>query len=161
MDLALVKHFIRLTRQERSLRAERERVTAAMEMEVVREYTKLNRRKRELEAELDAVKEQKAKVEERLLEEFSLDNVDRITLDGHTVYLHRQVWAALEEGATKEDVIEGFRAAGLEHFVSETYSHQTVSAWLRELEREGEELPEELDGLLGTSEKFSVRVRRS
>lgn len=132
-----------------------------MDMSDVRQYVKLRRRQRELESEAESIKEEADKLQEALLEAFASDSIDNVTADGHVVYLHRQLWAALEPGATKEDVIAGLRASGEEHFVYETYNHQTISAWLREKEDNDEELPESLQGVLTGVEKYSIRVRKA
>lgn len=132
-----------------------------MDMEKVRTYIRLRRQQRQREAEASAVKEEADLIEQELLEEFARDSVQNMNVDGTTVYLHRQLWCRVEDGVEKDQVIEGLREAGLGHFVTETFSTQTISSWMRDLEREGEDLPDELTGLLGTTEKFAIKTRRS
>ena len=132
-----------------------------MDMARVREYVRLRRQQRERETETEAIKEQADQIEAQLLEEFAVDGVQSMSVDGMTVYLSRQLWASIPDGVEKEQVIDGLKSAGLEHFVRENYNTQTLSSWMRDLEREDESLPEPLQGLLTGSERYNLRVRRS
>lgn len=132
-----------------------------MDVDRLRKYVMHRRRQRELEAELAEVKDEANALEQYLLEDFAEAGIDRMTIEGQTIYLHRQLWAQVPAGVEKAEVIEAMKDAGVDHFVREDFNTQTVSAWLRELEREGEEVPTELEGLLESSERYSLRVRRS
>lgn len=127
----------------------------------VKHYLELTERRRELEDRLAAVKAEAAEVERDVLDGFAADGIDRMTVDGRTVYLHSQIWASRPEGVETEDVVAALHSAGLGHMVNERYSSQTISAYLRDLEREGEELPPALVGRLEPTVKFSARVRRA
>lgn len=132
-----------------------------MDLDDVHRYVELRRRQSELESEASGVKEEADQIEQRLLEDFAEQGVDRMSVNGHTVYLHRQLWARVPEGVTRAEVVEALEEAGLGHFVRRQYNTQTVSAWLRDLEREEEELPPELYGMIEGSERYSLRVRRA
>lgn len=132
-----------------------------LDMDRVREYVRLRRRERELGAQAEEVKAQADVIEQALLEEFAQDGVQSMSVDGMTVYLQRTLWARLSDGATREQAIDALRDAGLDHFVAESYNTQTLSSWLRDLEREEEPLPEALVGVIEGSEKYAIRTRRS
>lgn len=132
-----------------------------MDVERVREYVRLRRQQRERQAEVDTIKEAADALEQQLLEEFATDGVQNISVDGNVVYLRRQLWARVAEGASRDEVIDGLRRAGLDHFVTEGFNTSTISSWMRELEAEGDELPQELEGLLAPVEKYNVLTRRS
>jgi hypothetical protein len=84
-----------------------------------------------------------------------------MSVDGTTVYLQRNLWAQVDQAFSKEDVIGRLRESGLDHFVRDSYSTQTLSAWLRDLESEGDTLPPALEGVIRPFEKYQLRTRRS
>lgn len=127
----------------------------------VAEYVRLRSLQKAAEAEAEAYKNQADQLQETLLEQFAEEGIQKITVDGTTTYLRRELWARVEPGATREQVVEGLKACGMGQFVHEAFNTQTVSAWLRDLEREGQTMPEELDGVLTTAEVFSLRNRKA
>ena len=137
-------------------------------MERVREFAELQTKKRALNDELDAIDDRCKEIGPKILQEFEQEGVQSIKVPGQgTVHLHRQGWAkVVREGpeATPEErrrAADALKEAGVGQFVAETFNTNTVSAWMRELVREGEELPPELDGALVFEERFDVRLRRS
>lgn len=133
---------------------------------LLRSYVELRQRQKERTAQADAIKAEANEVEKELLEQFGNEGTDsmRITMpDGskRTVYLHRQLWARVEEGVDRAAICHAFQEIGLDQFVSESFNSQTVSSWMRDLEREGEDLPGELKGLLTGVEVFQVRDRKA
>jgi len=128
----------------------------------VARYAQLRRQQGVREAQAGEVKEQADRLEAELLEAFSEHGVQRLSVGGTTVYLDRTLWAKREEGATKEDVLDGLVAAGHPEFVTRGFNSQTVSGWLREREKSGEQvIPSALEGVLTTSEVFKLKTRRS
>lgn len=127
----------------------------------LREYARLRRAQKDREAEAAAIKAEADVMEQELLEAFAEDSIQSMNIDNTTIYLSRTLWAKVEDGVATEEVIETLRDAGLGHFVKEGYNSTTLSAWMRDLEREGQPLPDELAGVLGTYEKFQLKTRRS
>lgn len=140
-------------------------ITAAAEAathdKMLSEFMEMYELKRDLEAELKSVTERIGELEPPLLEYFALTGTERVTRNGLTAFLHSQLWAKIEEGATKADVIEGLREAGLADYVSETYNSNQVSALLREWAEQELPIPGPLQGKLGATEKHSIRVRKA
>lgn len=132
-----------------------------MDTQRVAEYVRLRTLQKEAEATAEDYKSQADALQDILLEQFAEEGVQKVSVNGVTTYLRRDLWAKVEEGASREQVVEGLKACGMGQFVSETYNTQTVSAWLRDLEREGEPLPEELTGVLTSSEVFTLRNRKA
>lgn len=133
----------------------------ALDVAKIREYNALRQRAKTLVDEAKALMEQADEMEQALLEDLAEAGVPRITVDGRTTYIHRELWAKRPEGITTEQVCDGLRAAGFDQFVNLTYNSQTVSAWLRELEKADAPIPPELDGILTTTEKFSLRSTKA
>ena len=65
-----------------------------------REMIELQGRRRDLREALKDVEAEIAVVEQRLLDEFSRSGLQKLTMDGHTLYLHRQAWARPRDGET-------------------------------------------------------------
>lgn len=140
-------------------------------------FLDLNRKKRELQERLDEVQGQLTKLEQELLSEFEQAGVEKLTVDGATVYIHTQLWAGVAKSgdvATEEDkrrAMEALRASGLDDYVYETFNTNSLSAYVREqlaqapLEirmdpaRWHEALPEPLHGAITITERQSLRVR--
>lgn len=126
----------------------------------VQRYLDLSRRKSSLEDELGEIKKELGALEETLVETFALEGVQNMSLDGATVYLHRQVWAAKNDSdVTTQQICEALTASDLSGFVAENFNWQTLSAYVRERDDQGEELPEPLARLIHSTERYSLRVR--
>lgn len=93
-------------------------------------------------------------IQSRILDRWVDDGVDSMRVDGKTVSLRRQVWARVLD---RERITDALREAGLDSML--TPNTNTLSAWLREKEEAGEPLPQGLEGIVGTFEKFSLSVR--
>ena len=77
------------------------------------------------------------------------DAVERLSLKGgRTLSISSQIWAKILV-EDKLEVVKALRTIDKEHLISgETVNHQSLSAWLRELDNEGKDLPIELNGLV-------------
>ena len=124
----------------------------------VNDYAQLVMGIRELEAQLKTHKEELAKREERLLENFSRDGIQNMkTATGQTVYLNREVFARLV-GDTKKSHT-ALRQAGLGDFIKATVNAQTLRAYVREKEESEEEIPKGLQPYIDVAEVYRLRVR--
>lgn len=128
---------------------------------LLKEYVQMSALKKSIEEELESVKVRLAEIEPQLLDEFAEAGMQSANIDGHTIYIQRQLWAKVEDGASKDDVILGLKAAGYSDYVNETYNTQQVSALLREWDKQELPIPAPLEGKLGSTEKFSLRVRKA
>lgn len=138
------------------------------DMALLHEYVELIHRKRELESQLRQVKEQLGEtegsgpgaMERRALEYFGQNGVQSLKLNGMTLYVNRQLWAHAKDG----DFVAGclaLKEAGLGDFVAERFNVQSLSAWVRERDRNGEPLPEAFKDRIEVSEVFRLGARRS
>jgi hypothetical protein len=154
---------------------------AATTADLVRKFIELDEQKRTHEGALEKVKKQLALLETELMARFEHSGMQRLNVDGVTVYLHRQIWAKAANG-DHVTATHALKEVGLGHMVEERFNAQTLSAWVRERKRETEEAlrdddpnhkpvvlaPEELRKVLGEpltsaldiSEKFSLRTRK-
>lgn len=120
----------------------------------IRQLIALNGEKDALEARLKEINADRERVTQSILDRWSEDGTQSIKLDGKTVYLRRSVYAKVLD---REHVAEALREAGLDFML--TPNTNTLSAWLREREENGEPIPPGLDGIVGTFERFALGVR--
>lgn len=130
-----------------------------MDTDRVRQLVRLKVRKDELETKLKAVKAEIDKLSTSLVDEFAEDGVAHAAVDGHTAYLHRQLWASA--AGEKTDLVAALQRNGLGHFVSPSFNTNTLSAYVREVDETGEELPKDLREQIKVSEVWTVRVRKT
>lgn len=132
-----------------------------MDLDKLRDFVRIKRRIAELDSQLRSAKDEADRLQESLLEEYAQEGIPSITIDGMTVYMHRSIWASPAEGISNDRFVGTLKSVGLDHFVKETYSSQTLSAYVRELMKEEESLPEELEEAIRVTEKYSLRTRRA
>jgi hypothetical protein len=134
--------------------------TAADFVQLSDEMDELKRRKEEIEGQIKELKARMQPVERELLEIFAENGVNNISLHGKLLYIHRQIWARPLDG-DYEHACDVLRAIGLEHFVKETCNVNTISAYVREQDELGGELPKAFTEAFKVDEEFQVRARKS
>lgn len=132
----------------------------------VQDFVRLEKYRRELETELGQIKTELTTIEPMALEWMSKNGIDSCVVEDMTAYVKRELWAKRPDDVTTEELCEGLTAAGLEEFVHPATNMQTLSGYVRELDKdkgdpaEELQLPPELDGLLEVSERFRLRTRK-
>lgn len=120
-------------------------------------FAELSKQKREIEGNLDTVKGELKLLEEKLLDDFVDAGFSKVSIDDMTIYLRSQDWASVGEAglpALKARLVE----MGAEFLVRETVNTQSLSAWVRERTKMGEEaMPEDL---VKVSTVISVQARK-
>lgn len=137
-----------------------------MDMDKVKRYRDLRVAAASAGAESKGLTAEADALERQLIEQYAEEGVQNIRVDGSTVYLERKVYAQKEKGPDGEvvetsAVTEALIAAGLGDFVTPTYNVNTLSAYLRELDEQGEPLPEALVGLVRPAEVFKLKHRKA
>ena len=119
------------------------------------------------ERAVKALKTERADLEREILEHFANTGMSSSKIDGVTVFMRRDIYAATvrNEGEGTDEsrlrAITALREAGYENLVKEGFSASAVASLFREWEQEGEEPPEELKGAIEAGERFSIRLKRS
>jgi hypothetical protein len=131
-----------------------------MNTDELKRFVALEERRRQLEAEVEAVKAEAAELEQRLLPQFEHSGMERVSIDGLTVYLERKLWAKAKDG-DKPSVCTALKRCHLGDYVEETFNTNSLSAYIRELDRERRPLPPTLAPVLDVSEVFKLRTRRN
>lgn len=133
---------------------------AGIPLALLRRYSELRGLEKISKAEAEAYKQEADVIQSQLVDHFAEAGMQNINIDGKTLYLHRDVFAAREDGIEETDVHAALRAAGAESLIAEKVNHQSLSAYIRELtDDDGPGLPEPLVGVLRAAERFSVRIR--
>lgn len=131
-----------------------------MNTDELKRFVSLEERRRQLEAEIDTIKAEASELEGRLLPQFEQAGMERVSIDGRTVYIERKLWAKAKEG-DKPAVCKALKRCRLGDYVEETFNTNSLSAYVRELDREGRKMPPSLAAVLEVSEVFKLRTRRS
>jgi hypothetical protein len=126
----------------------------------LKRFVALDERRHQLEAEVDTIKAEATELEGRLLPQFEQSGTERIAIDGRTVYVERKLWAKAK-GGNKAAVCKALKRAHLGDYVEQTFNSNSLSAYVRELDREERPLPPSLREVLEVSEVFKLRTRRS
>lgn len=133
---------------------------ATIVVDHLKRYTELVSRKRELEAELRALQDEINGLEPVLVEQMLEAGVQHLRLNGQTVYLQQEIWASPVDG-DYDRLCDALERAGLGDMVVRRVHNNTLSAWVRELRKVGEEMPEEVKPYIKVSETYRLRVRKS
>ena len=124
-------------------------------------YAKMENQKAELKDALTAVEAKLDELRPGVLAYFESHSIDKITSAGRTLYLRTEVWAGRPEGVTAQDLGRVLVDLGLDDFHEDAPKMQALSAWLRELDRDGKEMPEGLRGVLVANTVHKIGSRRS
>ena len=124
----------------------------------LQQFVDLEARKRELENELKAVENLMKTLEESILDEWTQNGQTGAKIGGYTLYVNRQLWAGAAKGKEGVDVAAALGESGMAWLA--TANWQKLSAWVRELDQQGEYLPAPLQDVISVTERFSLRARK-
>lgn len=127
--------------------------TLADELKLLREVKK--------EAELN-IKEINAEIEKKqaaLIELMINKEIGSFKRGGYNFYINTRTFASVKAGK-KPKLIEWLKKTPHAGMVREDINPQTLSAWIRELNDNGD-LPEELSNYVNVFEKQSINIRKA
>lgn len=132
-------------------------------LELIAHRATLEDRERELETTLSIIQTEIKQINEQILREFQETGTQNAKSGGYTFYIHSQIWAKAVDG-DKNRLIDDLKSSGYGEFITENYNSQTLSKFVRELDK-GEDMlpviPEGLKGSLTYSEDYSIRARKA
>jgi len=122
-------------------------------------------KRKAMESELEQIKKDRAVVEEALKDKMAEEGLEQLRARNHTIYFHRNIYAKmLDESPGRRDLLRKLKAhAETRPLVKESVNSNTLSAWVRELPLDEDNMPiipRRLNGLLGASDKISLRTRK-
>lgn len=146
---------------------------AATTADLVNEFIELEDQRKGKEGEIDKIKERLAELEPQIMERFENAGMQSMkSKQGTVIYIRRDLWAGAKEGA-EVLLLEALKSVGLGDMVKEKVNTQTLSAYIREQEKDQfgaavSATPEEIIGVLpeglreavNITERFSLRTRK-
>lgn len=143
-----------------------------MNIEAVRRFAELDMKRKAAEADAQAYKEELDRLAPAILEEIAAhpeewsmnkEGLPQMRLDVNgdkiLVHLHRQIWAKCVDQNWPR-AVAALREAGLDEYVETKYNTTVFSAYLRELDRAGQPLPESFAGAIESEVRLTLRTRR-
>jgi len=112
-------------------------------IEAAKELGALRDRKEELEAELKVINKAKTELETQRLPQMMEDaEVEKMTIEGvGTLYTQAGVYASIL-ASDRDKAYDWLREHGHGDIVKETVHHQSLTAWVKEMLGDGNQLPE-------------------
>jgi len=129
-----------------------------LDTERMQKFVELEQKKKQLEWDLQRIKDEMTAVETDIIDDLIDNDVDKVSVRGRLLYPKRQVVANVHN---KQAAIEAIKKAGLTEYVGESYNANQISAYLRECDAEGRELPEEFRGIIEPYEKVKLGIRNA
>ena len=128
-----------------------------MDVTLVKQFAELKRQEADLRGQLETVEKARKLLEQQVIDAYAEAGVQKLTVDGATVYLRRDVYPSYPQG--KEAAV-ALLAADPAHqdIVQQTINHQTVCALLRE--QDGN-YPAEWQGIIEVADVYRVGLRKS
>ena len=124
------------------------------------QLVELRERKGRLQDELKAVNAEIENVDRQLAEAMTWEELQSFSRDGRLFYLKTETYVSPTAGA-RPRLIEWLKENGFGDIVQETVHHRTLSATVREMLDEDDELPDGLEQLVNVFEKTTVGLRRA
>lgn len=129
-------------------------------VEILQRFKELNQIKFDLEAKLEANRQEIIDLKSQIMGKFEREGLSSSRLEtGELVYTHVQYWAKPIETKNKEDVMTALRLVGLGHLITEGYNSNSLSAIIREMKKNKEDIPEELANVIEVEPTFDIRIK--
>jgi hypothetical protein len=129
--------------------------------ELAAKFEILVRRKKAASAEEQECSKEMDALEQQLLDMMADEHLPNVKLDsGMTLYKRCDKFYGVAEGATKEQLVQAL--ANCEHtmdLVEANYNSNSLRARMKEIEANGDSLPQEVLDLLKVTEKYKVGHR--
>jgi len=122
-------------------------------VDLIKRWQKLKDQAKEHEdARIEANKE-KDLVAVAVIESMLQSGVENIAVEGRTYYIGDDIKAVkTDSDITRDQIVAALIASDLEHLAPRGYNWNTLHAYIRDLKREGEPLPEPLAAVIKLSQ---------
>lgn len=134
----------------------------AAKTDLLKRIVRLRKEREAAEAKLAKIKAQMDEQEPAVLEWFQQNGMSSVKINGVTVHIRRELWASVGEHGV-EFLRDALDAAGIDSstVIAERANTQTLSAVIREFERDERPIPNSLAAAVKVSEKFRLGFRAS
>lgn len=127
----------------------------------VRKYASTLNERLDLEDRVKELKSQEAKLHDSVLAYFEAEGIQKVSVEGRTLFARRELWAKRKDTATNEDVVAALEAESLSALHEDRPSWTSISSYLRELDRDGTPIPATLASVVEASEVWKVGHRKA
>ena len=124
------------------------------------EFAALQLRRRDVESELEVIKQKSKALEADLLEEMSQNGIDNMKCGGLTVYKRTDLYVSKRSDVETSELVAVMKSIGLGYLVAEGYAPQSLKSVIREHEKEGKEIHEELASRLNIGHEVKLATRK-
>ena len=124
-----------------------------MDTILAKEFVELDTLIKDLDRSVKEAKKKREDLGKKIMDEMIDEGVNKITLNGKTLYIKRTVWAKYP---SREDAIQALKEAGLNEYVKENFNNMQLSAFLREKVEAEEPLPDAFVGKIEPNEVFQI-----
>lgn len=131
-----------------------------MNIELIKQFIELDNQRKSLEENVDKIKEQMNAIEQTIIDEMIFEQIDSVKVNGFTIGPKRHIFAFICDG-DKERAILALKNSGYGHYVTEAYNTRSLSKLVEELIETDGKLPDEFDGAIGKFEKYKLNKRKS
>jgi hypothetical protein len=133
-------------------------------VEEAREFADMTRRKRDLQSQVDTLTELLTAKEEALLTRFGDEGLESVKIklgkEAFTLFPLRQLWASAVPGQEKK-LFSLLRRNHYGDLIKEKVNTQSLSALIREIDKDGKNLPPAWQKVVKVTEKFRVATRKA
>jgi hypothetical protein len=126
-----------------------------------KQYAKLANEKEEAKARLKVIDEKMVVLEPEILSYLENQGGAKVTVDGRTLSIRTETWAAKSENVSWETACDVLSKNGFADMVGPRFNAQSLSASIREMIRDGEEVPAPVAEVLSISTVHKLSVRKS
>lgn len=131
----------------------------------IKEFIRFLKEKKDLAKQVKENQEEINWREPEIRNHFADQGISKLTQDGLTLFIKAQIFAekcSFEDmPVSNEDCIEALKLAGLDNYCEEKVKTQSLSAYFKELNEEGLQLPKELEGKFQMREVFKISSRKA
>lgn len=134
--------------------------------ELARQLVETRKQREEADERLKSLKELERKLISDLLQAWEASDRHKDNVDGHTLYVLRDVQVSVKDPEDKESAYTTLRENGLGWLIKEDYHYQSLKSAVKELEREAESgdktAQAKLDAIrerFNVVEQFNIGVR--
>jgi len=126
----------------------------------LKKFVRLLKIEDKLKQQLKKVKSDIEETEPGVLDHFQKMGISKTTVEGITVYIRRQIWAAKNPDVSIAELVKVFKSNDMGEYCEPRLNAQSISAWVREFDERSEELPADIAAVLKVSEVFKLGHRK-
>lgn len=130
-----------------------------LDMDALGEFSAIESELADLKEKIKKLELRKSELAPYILNNLVDNDVDRITVNGRTIYPHRKIVVNIL--SDRQQAIEALKKSGFGDYVSENFNTLSVNALLSEMVNNDQPLPKEFEGCIGYHTLVSIRSRTS